>query len=202
MVNLYRVVFGAALLGVSALSYGATLLVSNGTLIGARDVEVNGLLYDVAFRDGTCAELYNGCDENSDFTFHTPNNDPSVSLAVTTALMTQVFVDGPAGQFDAVPGLTQGCAVDCRISTPVFLQGSISLGIAWAFNSETESRDISTGSGGGFRSVDTRNFTPDNGNYAVWSPASTVVPLPPTLVLFAGSVVGLVGLKARRKSRA
>jgi hypothetical protein len=39
--------------------------------MGASDVLVDGSLYDVQFLDGTCIDLYDGCDEVSDFTFQT-----------------------------------------------------------------------------------------------------------------------------------
>ena len=49
----------------------ATLNVVDGQLMGASDVLVDGNLYDVQFLDGTCIDLYNGCDEISDLTFQT-----------------------------------------------------------------------------------------------------------------------------------
>jgi len=42
--------------------------------MGAEDVYVDGNYYDVAFIDGTLAELYNGADEITDFTLYYSNN--------------------------------------------------------------------------------------------------------------------------------
>ena len=56
----------------STASYSAVLNVSNGNLLGASGVDVNGVLYDVAFQDGICEQLYSGCDQNSDFPFANP----------------------------------------------------------------------------------------------------------------------------------
>ena len=39
--------------------------------LSSRDVLVDGDLYNVQFLDGTCSEMYNGCDSTSDFTFQT-----------------------------------------------------------------------------------------------------------------------------------
>lgn len=58
----------------SSVSYSAVLNVQNGALFGATGVDVNGVLYDVSFLDGTCPELYNGCDQDSDFPFSNPGS--------------------------------------------------------------------------------------------------------------------------------
>lgn len=49
---------------------GVTLsLDPNGELIGAKGVTVAGATYDVAFVDGTCEEVFSGCDSPADFVF-------------------------------------------------------------------------------------------------------------------------------------
>jgi PEP-CTERM motif len=78
---------------------------ANGKLSGATGVDVSGARFDVRFRDGTCIALFSGCDAASDFAFQT---EPS-AIAAAQALLDQVFLDGPAGQFDSVPALTRGC---------------------------------------------------------------------------------------------
>ena len=82
-----------------------TLTVVGGQLMGASSVLVDGALYDVQFVDGTCIDLYNGCDDTSDFTFQT---EASAALA-SQALLDQVFIDGPAGDFDSDPYLSFSC---------------------------------------------------------------------------------------------
>lgn len=48
-----------------------------GRLFGARNVNVNGTLYDVQFMDGNCISLFTlgpmagGCNEDADFAFQT-----------------------------------------------------------------------------------------------------------------------------------
>ena len=76
---------------------------------------MDGNLYDVQFLDGTCIGLYNGCDEISDFTFQTQS---SAALA-SQALLDQVFLDGPLGNFDSDPTLTFGCSsfYECEVWT-------------------------------------------------------------------------------------
>ena len=75
----------------------ATLQVdSGGVLTGASGVEVNGAFYDVSFTSGTCIEAFDGCDNASKFDF----TDEVSASAAAQALLDQVFIDGPAGDFD------------------------------------------------------------------------------------------------------
>ena len=102
------------LLAASSAS-AATLNVVGGQLLGASGVDVDGTLYDVEFLDGTCVELYSGCDMASDFTFTT---QADAELA-SQALLDQVFLDG-VDLFDTVPGTTNGCdhLLFCFSETP------------------------------------------------------------------------------------
>jgi hypothetical protein len=62
---------------------------------------VGGSLYDVSFLEGSCAELFSGCDGLDDFQFQDP---ASVNLA-TAALLDQVFI----GIYDSGAFRTAGC---------------------------------------------------------------------------------------------
>lgn len=84
--------------------HAATLVVSNGILTGATGVTVGGNIFDVDFKDGTCAAVYQTC-EYSAFDFKT--NEEATSAA--QALLDQVFVDGSLGNFDSDPSRTFGC---------------------------------------------------------------------------------------------
>lgn len=99
------IMLGLAVLTATPARAGATLIVQNGILTGATGVDVSGTLYDVAFRDGTCAQIYGACDA-AHFTFATSAS----AQAASQALLEQVFIDGPAGDFDSHPELTAGCA--------------------------------------------------------------------------------------------
>ena len=105
-----------ALSFVSSSAFAATLNVVGGQLMGASDVLVDGNLYDVQFLDGTCIDLYNGCDEASDFTFQT---EASAILA-SQALRDQVFDDWSPSAFQTNPALTNGCqpaSVTCFVAS-------------------------------------------------------------------------------------
>ena len=102
------------LLGLSlSLSVNAaTLITDMGQLIGATDVVINSIDYDVEFIDGTCVGLFSGCDADSDFLFQTTNETRQAS----TALNNLVFL----GVYDENPALTRGCEdpLRCNIFTP------------------------------------------------------------------------------------
>lgn len=179
--------------------------------MGASDVNVNGALYDVQFLDGTCENLFNGCDDNSDFTFSNPLNDGTQINAAMTALLEQVFLDSPLGAFDTNPALINGCilSVQCIAQTPLFVNvAGNGLGITAAanrdvvLNAQVNAADHIT-AGGGQRSYDTTNnvqFNPaaDGIVYAVWSD-TTVVPVPPALWLFGSGLLALIGVSKRKR---
>src|SRR5262245_51552264 len=77
-------VLGSVLVAAQA---APTLVVNGTTLTGARNVDVNGTLYDVDFLDGTCVAIFSGCNAISDFTFQ---SDLSAQAA-SQALLDQVF---------------------------------------------------------------------------------------------------------------
>ena len=67
-----RLLLAAVLALIASGAQAATLNVVNGQLMGASDVLVDGSLYDVQFLAITsCIDQFDGCDEASDFTFHT-----------------------------------------------------------------------------------------------------------------------------------
>lgn len=194
----------------STFSYSATSDVIDGILMGASDVDVNGVLYDVQFLDGTCEGLFSECDDNSDFTFSNPLNDGAQINAAMTALLEQVFLDSPLGAFDTNPALINGCilSTQCIARTPLFVNvAGNGLGITAAvnrdvvLNAQVGSADHIT-AGGGQRSYDTTNnvqFNPaaDGIVYAVWSGAA-VVPVPPAVWLFVSGLFALIGFSKRK----
>ena len=192
---------GAVLLAYSAISTAATLVVQNGALMGATDVNVNGVLYDVQFLSGSCIDLYSGCDENTDFPFTNPDNlNDGVLLATAMqALLDQVFLDTPLGNFDSSPGLTNGCGssvLDCFVGTPLWVSSGGGTGVTSAYNRSTS--DFVT-AGGGATSDAVLGVAPNSrSTYAVWT-QTTVVPVPAAFWLFVSGLLGLVGLVRKSK---
>ena len=193
----------------SSVSYGVILNINNGTLFGAFDVNVNGTLYDVEFKDGTCIELYNGCDQESDFIFSQPERDGEYGRQASTALLEQVFINSSLGAFDTNPVLTNGCnsSKECWVLTPIYMNGG-SLQAIIAVNKpfisnegSTLNRDHLLG-GPRQKSFDSsaENSIPngDKRVYAIWSPVSEV-PVPTAVWLFGSGLIGLVGMRKKSK---
>jgi len=191
-------------------SNGATLTVNNGMLMGATGVDVNGILFDVEFLDGTCAELYNGCDENTDFPFTNPAdlNDTVLITAAVTALFEKVLIDSPSGAFDSFPIFINGCVLAgaCQVNTPLFVGASTEFIPAFgAFNDIAVEQGNTTNldriiEGSVYFNSNPLPLSPstDASVFAVWSP-TTVVPVPAALWLFLSGILGLTLLGKKRK---
>jgi hypothetical protein len=104
----------AFLLMLSRNASAAPLLQVNdaGILVGASGVDVDGVLYDVLFVDGTCSELFDGCDGSGDFDFTTA----TAAGYAAQALLDQVLT----GVFDTFSERTAGCSstFSCAILIP------------------------------------------------------------------------------------
>lgn len=203
MFNLFRVLF--IVLTFSAGASNATLLQVDGAgkLIGATGVIVDGVSYNVAFRDGTCIDLFNGCDMSTVFTFDTQAKGRAASLA----LLDQVFIDS----FDSSPSLTAGCthSLICWALTPyksIQLQtGGIQVSTKIAANDYREFYDQAAAELTDYvigRDTDLSSSANAYITFAVWTPAqqASVVPEPATLGLMVLGVAGLA-MSRRRKGR-
>ena len=93
--------------GISANPAGAATLNldTSGQLLGASGVVISGKKYNVEFLAGSCIDVFNGCDDASDFAFSTEEE----GRLATIALREQVWIDSVLGQFDSRPELTRGC---------------------------------------------------------------------------------------------
>ena len=194
-------------LGASSFANAATLNVVGGQLIGASGVNVAGTLYDVEFKYGSCVDIFDGCDSNSDFDF------TSISEAniAAQAVLDQVFI----GQYDAsnadVYGVgfssenTEGRYV-LRLPWEIGTNGvnnwfnarqilnysdaRIDQENAWLCCGDTPVDDTA---GGGYL------YQPIANNIMFADFTASAVPVPAAVWLFGSGLVGLVGVARRRR---
>jgi hypothetical protein len=95
-----------------------TLLVTNGILMGANNVQVGTNLYNVTFADGSCNTLFKKCD-TANFAFKTA----TTATAAANALFDQVLIDGPAGNFDSDTSKIFGCTSTQRCTSVIPYMG-------------------------------------------------------------------------------
>lgn len=167
---------------------------ANNQLLGARNIDVAGTLFDVEFLDGTCVSLFTGCDDSGDFVFANGSDAQAASIA----LLEQVFLDVEFGDFDTTPSLTRGIDHELHgvILTPYIVAHGV-LQFATVNNYSVEAVDnIQLGqlSAGVFTFV-----TGESSVWAVWKVA-TDVPEPSTVILLFLGFAGLSFARYRRQS--
>ncbi|HEU4821089.1 MAG TPA: PEPxxWA-CTERM sorting domain-containing protein [Qipengyuania sp.] len=197
--NLAALSMSAFLAGTSLLfagsAHAATLQITAGKLTGATGVLVDGASYDVTFADGTCIELFAGCD-NEDFAFQTLTG----ANAAANALLDQVFLDGVSGSFDTNPISTAVCNLNfnCFFIVPFARLAGDGVDAVraenWALELNDKTLALQTTT-----TFDTRQSSLSN--YAVFTRSiAAPVPEPSSWMLFIGAF-GLVGGAMRRLRR-
>jgi hypothetical protein len=160
-------------------------------LVGAANVNVCGILYDVEFVEGTCIGVFSGCDSPDDFAF----TDLTTVNVASQALLDQVFLDGVAGNFDTDPTSTFGCtnATVGSAQTPYLLVDIDTVSVGIALNHTAEASDV-VGDGQVLRTYDSAVGIGQFSVFAVRTPVAVAVvpavPGPGLLVLLSLLAIG------------
>lgn len=226
MASLNKALKGLAAIGVIAAGAAIAapeasavdfVLDSNGLLAGAKGVQVGGSFFDVSFIDGTCISVFDGCDEQGDFTF----DNVTDAEAASQALFDQVFVINPdnGDDYDLDAGVIAGCGLagGCNIRNPYGLFDGGSLVKQYlTVNIYAPGADFGLDY---LEEIDILAPTPypitpayDTGPglvgatdvWAKWTPANTTPPPPPAktpepAALFGLGLTALVGTATKRK---
>ena len=193
-----KVICALLICGFVSVSHAAVIFITekdtNGnvtSLLGADNVQVNGLFYNVRFQDGSCIALFNGCDDPEDFLFGS-NAD---ALAASNSLLSQVFIRGTS--FDIFPQLTNGCGllILCEVLTPFGLSSTDRVSIWSAVNSGGASGDYVQFSEEFPRAASTNSrYT-----YADWS-KHVEASAPGTAMVLLMGIAGLIVSQRRKQA--
>ena len=207
-----RKLIGLLMLVCAGSVNAATAVMSGGQLIGATGIEVNGASYDVAFLDGSCNSLYNGC-TGLPFTTSSGALDASQAL-IDQVLQPQGINFSNSYLINGIDDLTSYSLYVALIMTPVTESGGLGTvnvrSVQFGYSLQT---DLTAGDLPypfyGKASDQTSSTSPFSYSpamvdevYAVWTPAAvSAVPLPAAAWLFISAIAGLAGAKRLSRSK-
>ncbi len=193
------------LLGLASPAHAATLNISGGQLISASGITVSGFsgTYAVAFVEGTCQQIFSGCDDPiTDFAFTTQAG----AAAAAQALLDQVFLNTPIApaDFDTDPELTLGCSSlsVCTAYIP-FELGAANTGLVNTMGARngagggTGFNDSVFGGASGF-GFDFDDWDSSDQGPSVYAVFAAEIPLPAAFWFFASAMAGLAGVRAKK----
>lgn len=182
------------LLGAKMAMADVIWMVDSGKLTKAQGVNVSGNLYDVEFKEGTCASVFGACD-TAHFDFTTSGS----ALAASQALLDQVLINIAGYPFDDSPNLTYGISsiALAKILTPY---ATLNLGKPTVAIAGNENASGSDGSSDGNEFSAGFDSTPF-GEYvwADWTVHQNSVPEPGSLSLVAVAMFTATAVSRSRK---
>jgi hypothetical protein len=189
-IKLLIALFGA--FAINLYAGAANLVVSTGGILtGARNVIVDGIYYDVDFKQGSFDQVFcNGVCIDT--------NTATQAFKFAIALSDQVLIDDVMGSFDSSPFLTFGCTspyTTCNIYTPFKSDVLDAYSQIFKNSSLPDTYGINQPM---LRTIPLSEFPSRVG--ADWTAAGvSVVPVPQAALFFGSSLLGLTGLARKRK---
>ena len=182
---------------------------------GAEGIVFDGYSASVQFLEGTCADLFDACDEPADLVFQSLTGDitaaKDLAVAANQALLEQVFGANPL--YDINPGLTFGCEagtfvalVFCGILTPYYIVTGSSVVTASLTNRDDANGELDqVGFGQGYNigsdsTAQSNPTRPDRLVYASWDLTPVAVTVPAAVWLFGTALIGLFGYSRRKRA--
>jgi hypothetical protein len=119
--NLYAAALLVGLLATAPV-HGIEINVEDGKLLGASDVDIDGILFDVEFIDGSCASIFTDCGAPTGpgFLFDTDEQAEAASIALFDQLVSPIYFLGDP-EVTSIDGCTAGTSLswlDCYLVTP------------------------------------------------------------------------------------
>jgi len=162
-----------------------------GTLTGVSGLDVEGTSYNVEFVDGTCTDLFGGCD-TSRFAFSTEAD----ALAASRTLFDNVLLAEPFVDVILTTGAVavRGCGqvFACGILTPFGVQDDT---VDVAFGTLLSGMDVAGNDAIGELQIDFDTSDPVVLTYARWT--AVEAPAPAALPLLLVGLTFLVGFRRR-----
>lgn len=167
-------------------SISASAATVNGS--GVIGLSVGGTVYNVSFQDGTCTELFDGCDEQSDFPFARGQQADDAAEALHSAILGSAFANTPMAFV--------GCEVSDFCTILTFTRPKSSDVNLTAFG--VDITQMGSSFSGEFCNCFTEDFAlTDEVTIATWEIAS--VPLPAASWMLIAGVGGLLGFGSMRR---
>ncbi|MBT7758043.1 MAG: hypothetical protein HN732_12005 [Rhodospirillaceae bacterium] len=163
----------------------------DGQLLGAQNVDVGGVLYNVSFVENSCIAIFDGCDTIADFDFQTASD----ATEAAEALLEQVLLDSVDGLFDSEPSLVNG--ITGSFSSHLMIPFALT-DIRAFFRSAFNSNGSDVVGNGSFSVINNTNIDPT----AVWVDFSLApVGEPGAALLLATALAGLFVRRWRYRER-